>query len=510
MSLATRHSRRALAPLLVVLAALAVGPMAGSAAAEDGTAAWSVTPVAADGTPDARTRIDVQLDPGATTHDQVLVANASTAEQTFTVYAADAFNTADGGYDLLPAATPSTDVGTWVTMSAPTVTIPALATAVVGFDVTVPAGAAPGDHSGGIVVSTQTAQAGDSGVIVDSRVAVRMSVRVSGELAPALEVRNVSASAGGSLVPFGSSAAVVSYDLVNTGNVKIIGTPRVRVSGPFGVGRVEVAPGNTTEVLPGQSFVVKTTMPDVPPFVVMTATVDVAMAAAPGPQTEVPLTSSTASSSFADVPWTGLVVLLLIGVSVVVVVRIRSARRAQGERLWAEMVAESGRQGAPVGAPPAATTHAILLAVALVFLAPATGLGASVHLDSSDTGGAVTLQVPKAPPVQSGSGGSTGSGAGTSTGSGSSYSGYGGAGIDGSASGPADTETSGDAVTAPTSAPSATALASSPDIVWRESRHLTSVQWLLVALAAIGAATAGGFALRARSLRARAAAGAVL
>ncbi|WP_051639930.1 WxL protein peptidoglycan domain-containing protein [Cellulomonas sp. URHE0023] len=496
MFVASRPGTRVVVPLLVALAALVLGPLAGTATAEEGTAAWSVTPTTADGAADTRTRIDIQLDPGGTTHDQVLVANASTAEQTFTVYAADAFNTADGGYDLLAAATPSTDVGTWVTVAAPTVTVPALGTAVVGFDVTAPAGATPGDHAGGIVVSLASVATGNDGVVIDSRVAVRLAVRISGELTPALEVRNVSASSAGSLVPFGASASTVTYDLVNTGNVKIVGTPRVRVTGPFGVGTTEVESANSAEVLPGQSFAVKTEVPGVAPLVVMTATVDVDMVAAPGPETEIPLTSSTARGVFPSVPWTGLLVVLLVLGAVALVVWRRRKRREEAERLWAQMVAESGRRGAPVGTPPQPSTLAVSLIAALVLAGPLVGLGSGLHAEDNHDG-SVTLQVPQAPgPKGSTTGSLSGaSGAhhrgGTSAGSTQpvdQLEDAGGAGVAESAGGP-------------TSAP--TAQASAPDTVWNPARGWSPVQWLLVIMAGVGAAVAGGLALRARSARVR-------
>ena len=41
----------------------------------------------------------------------MLITNSSTVDREFAVYGADAFNTADGGYDLLAAAEVSTDVG---------------------------------------------------------------------------------------------------------------------------------------------------------------------------------------------------------------------------------------------------------------------------------------------------------------------------------------------------------------------------------------------------------------
>lgn len=382
-----RAARLLLAPAALV--GFLAGP-ASSAVADDPAVAWSVSPAAADGTPDGRTRIDLQLASGSSAHDQVLVANASTVEQTFTVYGADAFNTEDGGYDVLPAAEPSRDIGTWVSVPTSSVTIPALSTAVVSFDVVVPEGATPGDHAGGLVVSPTQPTVTDDGLRIDSRVVVRLGVRVAGELTPALDVRGVAASYGSTLLPFDKGAATVRYELVNSGNVKIVGTPRVRVAGPFGLGRVDVAPGDTQEVLPGQSFIVETRVEGVLPFVAMTATVDVAMGAAVGPQTELPLTSSTGRAMFLAVSWTGLLVMLVVVGAVVLVVRVKRRRRREGEELWAAMVTEAGRNGLP-GGPVAdgAQRSAVVLAIALVALLS----GPPTDLDPTASG-MITLTVP--------------------------------------------------------------------------------------------------------------------
>jgi len=353
--------------LAVLAGVLVLGllPAQAARAGEDAQVAWSVSPAGADGAVDGRTRIDLTADPGAAIHDQVTVANASTVERTFRVYGADAFNTEGGGYDLQAAATPPTDVGAWVTVETPTVTIPALSAATVRFTVDVPTEATPGDHPGGIVVSLDRPPA-DGGVVLDTRVAVRLGVRVAGELAPTLAVRSVDASFGGSWVPFGPAAATVAYEVVNTGNVRIVGLPRVRVTGPFGTRLADLQEPAEREVLPGQSFTVTQTLAGVAPLGLLTAVVDVDSAAVPGSDVEVPLVSSTARGTFLAVPWTGLGVLVLVVAGVVLLVRYRRRRLAEGQELWDALVAEARATGTvPGGAPQIGPARAVVTMLVL-------------------------------------------------------------------------------------------------------------------------------------------------
>ncbi|HMO11193.1 MAG TPA: hypothetical protein PKB06_06790, partial [Actinotalea sp.] len=173
-------------------------------------------------------------------------------------------------------------------------------------------GATPDDHPGGLVVSPQGDQVTEQGVQVDTRIAVRLNVRVPGEIVPALAVRNGAASFAFTPVPFGTSSTTVRYEVVNSGNVKVVGMPRLRVTGPFGIALAEIEADQTHEVLPGGSFTVESVVDGVAPWVLNTATVDVEMAAAPGPATELPLVSSTARTVYPAVPWTGLAALAVL------------------------------------------------------------------------------------------------------------------------------------------------------------------------------------------------------
>lgn len=343
-----RTRRAALALILLVWSVLAPGAVA---LADEGDVAWSVSPCTQDGTVDGRVRLEMQVDPGSTVTDHVLVANASTTEQTFVVYGADAFNTPTGGYDLLAAGKVSTDSGSWVTTDPQEITVPALDRAVVAVTVTVPADAAPGDHPAGIVVSRANPGADGQGVVVDTRVAVRLSLRVSGELDPALSVQGVHVSYHPSWVPFGGADATVSYTVKNTGNVTVVGQPRLRVTGPFGVTLASKKPEPTQEVLPGQSFTVTSTLAGVSPALVDTAVVDVTMAAAPGPQTDLPMASVSSRHTFLAMPWTGLALLVVAALAVRWGVRYRRARREESEEMWAELAAAAagGDAETPVG-----------------------------------------------------------------------------------------------------------------------------------------------------------------
>ncbi|NTW42330.1 MAG: hypothetical protein HGA44_21060 [Cellulomonadaceae bacterium] len=481
--------------LLALVATLAGAGLAVAAPAQaEETAAWSAAPADATGTLDGRTRFELEVAPGAPLEEHVLVTNSSTVEREFSVYGADGFNTPLGGYDVGAAALAATDVGAWVAVATPTVTIAPLSTAVVAFTVTVPDGATPGDHPGGIVVSPVRAQVTDAGVLVDTRVAVRLNVRVPGEVAAALEVRSVTGGYGFTAVPFASAPATVTYEVVNTGNVKVVGVPRVRITGPFGVSLAEVEAEQTHEVLPGGSFTVTTTLPGVAPVGWTTAVVDVEMAAAPGPDTEIPLVSSTARTTLFAISWTTLAAVVVLVLVVWFVVRRIRRRRLEGTQMWSEMV-EEARKGLEVGTGTArpATSGGSAVGTALLVAAGLAVVVGSLTLtavpsqaavraaDGSDDGG-ISLTVPSAPgapapttsPAPTASGTRSGSSSGTRPATSS---------IDDVAAveAPAAAAEGADAAIVGVAAQTGPA----PDLQWTGGRW-TPTQWALLALGGAG------------------------
>ena len=293
----------------------AAGP-SGLSPSADGTAAGNATfgiqPATAKGV-DTRSAISYAATGGSMETDHIAVTNYSSDPLSLHVYATDAYNTADGGFSVLPSTTKPTDLGLWITLAETFITIPGKSTAIIPFTLKVPANAAPGDHTGGIVASltTMTHDAKGNQVAVESRVGTRVSVRVPGALRAQLSVTDISAVYHNSVNPFGSGSATISYIVTNTGNVRLIGTQAVRVSSLFG-GTEQSAPiGAIKELLPGDSMRVTTQVAGVTPSFSATARISVTPAGYPG-DLDPAFSTVVRTGSMAAVPWALIVLILLV------------------------------------------------------------------------------------------------------------------------------------------------------------------------------------------------------
>ncbi|MFI6226383.1 WxL protein peptidoglycan domain-containing protein [Micromonospora echinospora] len=341
---ALRHAAPASATPALQLAAPA--PSAPAPAAPSGAAdgfTWAVQPSNASG-PTGRAYFVYDAAPGRRIEDRVAITNLSRAPMTFAVYGADAFTTGDGGFALQPASRPATDVGSWVTLAERTYRIPAGKRVIVPFQVTVPANAGPGDHAGGIVVSTAGARADAAGrtVTVDRRVAARIYLRVAGPVRPALEVEALKIAYDNPVNPFGTGPVVVSYRLRNTGNVRLTGSGQVHVAAPFGWRLAGTEPVVVPELLPGAAFVVTEQINGIVPTGRLSVRVAVEPATVDGP---LPTLSRTASTW--AMPWFWLAVLLA-GTAWLIVTRVRGTRRRA-------RAADARTAPADAGPTPAAT-----------------------------------------------------------------------------------------------------------------------------------------------------------
>ncbi|MBW5487164.1 COG1470 family protein, partial [Streptomyces bambusae] len=194
----------------------------------------------------------LQGGPGSVLEDRIALANPTDRERTLTLRGADAYNTADGALAVRPADRSTgagAGAGAWVGFGgAGTVTIPPRTRAVVPFTVTVPPGAAPGDHP----VAVVAAEAGHEA-------AVRVHLRVSGPQVAALTVEDVRVRGRG-------GATVVTYTLVNRGNVALAPQLALTADGLLGE-----PPGRTrrpvpVELLPGQRVELTEPWPGAPVF----------------------------------------------------------------------------------------------------------------------------------------------------------------------------------------------------------------------------------------------------
>ncbi|MFF3213487.1 WxL protein peptidoglycan domain-containing protein [Streptomyces sp. NPDC002886] len=304
----------ALAGLLVLVA---VAPARAAASAphapgEDRKSTFGVQPAGPKG-PDARAHFSYGVTGGATTRDQIAVWNYGEQPLTLAVYASDAVNTLDGGFDLLPAGQAPKDAGSWIKLEKAKVTVPPKGNVIVPFTVTVPRDVTPGDHTGGIVASLAAGATDAQGnkVKLDQRVGARVYVRAAGTLTPRLEVQQVSASYEGSANPFSTGSATVTYTLRNTGNVRLGARQAVRVNGLFGTSVTASGVKDLGDVLPGTALTITAKADGVAQVVRSSAVVSVQpVAARDGVDPKLP--SLTRSVSLWTVPWALLAMVLVI------------------------------------------------------------------------------------------------------------------------------------------------------------------------------------------------------
>jgi len=272
-----------------------------------GNGSWSVGPANRSGAPAARPFFAIEAPPGAAVRDTVHIANLTTRPITFQVYAADAYNTPrDAGFALRGLTEPRQDVGAWIRLPAGRLTVPARSARDLPLELTVPVNATPGEHIGGIVaLNTAIESVQDSaGARIGLRRAVgaRVYLRVPGPVTPGLGARALSVARTEPLVPFvHASHGSLRFTVVNTGNLRIAPTARIRATGIFGRAVKEWPERRLPEILPGQSTEIVVPWDGSPPLDAVTVRVD--LTAAGGVR-------ARAQERFVAVPWPALLTLI--------------------------------------------------------------------------------------------------------------------------------------------------------------------------------------------------------
>jgi hypothetical protein len=112
------------------------------------------------------------MGPGDFKEDIVVVNNHSDKSMIVGIEAYDAQNTSNGSFTLVTDTKDNQDVGTWVTPSTDTITIPGGESKEVSFKITIPSNASVGQHSGAIAVYQKSSQSGGTGlkVVVGARI----------------------------------------------------------------------------------------------------------------------------------------------------------------------------------------------------------------------------------------------------------------------------------------------------------------------------------------------------
>lgn len=127
----------------------------------------------------SRSRFVYVLKPGEIQDDVVVVNNHSDKPMTVGIETLDAQNTTDGAFTLVTDSKENQDLGTWITPSSDTITIPAGASTEVSFRLVVPNDASVGEHSGAIAVYQKSGST-SGGVGLKILIGARIYVTVPG------------------------------------------------------------------------------------------------------------------------------------------------------------------------------------------------------------------------------------------------------------------------------------------------------------------------------------------
>jgi hypothetical protein len=310
-------------PLLIATLAL-ISLMPGPAAAAEDVP-WAVA-TASNSFGSDRANYSYTINPGGQLKDGLVVDNRGTTSLDLAVYAADGYTTKTGQLDLAAAGASQRGVGAWVHADRDRVTVRPGQKVEIPFTLDVPADAAPGDHVGGIVTSlTEVGSAGE----VDHRLALRISLRVSGARRPQLSVEHVNLDYAGTANPFGKGDAVLSYTIHNTGNSVTAARSEASVSGPFDrwkvdAGHIEDSP----ELLPGERWQVTVPVHGVTPALRLTAHVSLVPLVTDAAGSTFPLDTVDARTHAWTIPWTALA--LVVACLLLMALAARRRRRRTG------------------------------------------------------------------------------------------------------------------------------------------------------------------------------------
>ncbi|MBC7594383.1 MAG: DUF916 domain-containing protein [Kineosporiaceae bacterium] len=257
-------------------ASVAVSPARVSVVAAAGDVSWSVGPVPnAQG---ARASFDYSVGPGTQILDSVRITNSGTTAAEFVVYATDAINEySTGAFGLKTHAEKSTDAGSWITFDRQKITINPGMQTTVPFSLVIPSDATPGDHVAGVVASVlTTTEKNGSAVVVEQRVGARVYLTVSGATTGSVALAGLVSGFAPAVNPFAPGTLTVSYNLKNTGNVRLDVNQKLQITGPFGIALGEFTPKPLANFLPRQTVQVKADVPAIVALAFAWSTVTVA------------------------------------------------------------------------------------------------------------------------------------------------------------------------------------------------------------------------------------------
>lgn len=294
---------------------------------------WSIEP-ATGSERDGRTSISVDLEPGQSVSDHVLLTNYGSQPASFEVYSGAGVTTDDGTFDI--SAEPNDrqrDVTILLTEASESlrVDVPAQSSISLPIQIHVPSLATPGDHSAAVVA--ELTQDPDAQLSFAARVGLRVQVRVAGDIAPSLTTSVADTEWRPSWNPLAPGLLTVTYDITNDGNVRFGADSIVTTRGPFGFPEAG-ASDVVREILPAEMRD-RTVQIEVWPLVGTWVDVTTLAVPAGSDRIEAPLPRATASTFVWTVPWP---VLLYVAGTVGLTFGVRWLRKVDRRRIEAAVV----------------------------------------------------------------------------------------------------------------------------------------------------------------------------
>lgn len=182
------------------------------------------------------------------------------------------------------------------------------------------------------IVTSLTHPTAESGVNVDRRLGVKITLRVGGDLKPSLAVENMSVGWDGGLNPFAGGDATVNYTLHNTGNTVLSAQQTANIAGPFGWPTTDAGTQDAPpQLLPGESWPVSVPVRDVPASFWLNATASVVPIVVDASGSTDHLDPVTAAATGLAMPWMLLLLLVMLAALVFAafLLRRRLAARAK-------------------------------------------------------------------------------------------------------------------------------------------------------------------------------------
>jgi hypothetical protein len=300
-------------------------------------------------TNDGRPTFGYEAKPGQVIKDHVIVYNLGRVKATLVLYPIDAMTGADGSFSLTQLTDQQKAFGRWAKFDKNFFVLPGGQSVVVGFTITVPKNANPGDVAGGIVVSDvpkrPTINSVQQQLAVATRIGLRSVVRVDGKLHASLAVNDLTTSFEPNWKTPGFGRLTVSWTVTNAGNVRVGADQHVEVAGPIGGALASSDPSRLASLLPGDSVHQSAVFDSVLAPVRLSATVDAKPVVLEGEVLS--QNDGVTSSSTWAISWSGVLLLTLIGALVTLfLLRLRRRRAAAGG------TGDGRRSRPPVDGPP--------------------------------------------------------------------------------------------------------------------------------------------------------------